>query len=56
MTTTPEPANARKPRPTRHRGPVMLRGGAPDPRRQGATTATRVLDRGGPIDGVQTDR
>ena len=55
MTTTPEPANARKPRPTRHRGPVMLRGGEPDPRLQGTTTDARLLDRRGPTDWVHTD-
>ncbi|MGR6967710.1 LOG family protein [Geodermatophilus sp. URMC 61] len=55
MTTTPEPANARKPRPTRHRGPVMLRGGEPDPRDQGTTTDQRLLDRRGPTDWVHTD-
>ena len=55
MTTTPEPANARKPRPTRHRGPVMLRGGEPDPRLQGTTTDSRLLDRRGPTDWVHTD-
>ena len=55
MTTTPEPANARKPRPTRHRGPIMLRGGEPDPRLQGTTTDARLLDRRGPTDWVHTD-
>ncbi|WNV76586.1 TIGR00730 family Rossman fold protein [Geodermatophilus sp. DSM 44513] len=55
MTTTPEPAGARKPRPTRHRGPVMLRGGEPDPRLQGTTTDARLLDRRGPTDWVHTD-
>ena len=56
MTTTPEPANARKPRPTRHRGPVMLRGGEPDPRtHDGTTTDQRLLDRRGPTDWVHTD-
>ena len=55
MTTTPEPANGRKPRPTRHRGPVMLRGGEPDPRLQGTTTDARLLDRRGPTDWVHTD-
>src|SRR3712207_8635963 len=55
MTTPPEPANARKPRPTRHRGPVMLRGGEPDPRLQGTTTDARLLDRRGPTDWVHTD-
>ncbi|MGK5110924.1 TIGR00730 family Rossman fold protein [Geodermatophilus sp. CPCC 205506] len=55
MTTTPEPATGRKPRPTRHRGPVMLRGGEPDPRTQGTTTDARLLDRRGPTDWVHTD-
>jgi uncharacterized protein (TIGR00730 family) len=55
MTTTPEPADARKPRPTRHRGPIMLRGGEPDPRLQGTTTDARLLDRRGPTDWVHTD-
>jgi uncharacterized protein (TIGR00730 family) len=55
MTTTPEPAGGRRPRPTRHRGPVMLRGGEPDPRTQGTTTDARLLDRRGPTDWVHTD-
>jgi uncharacterized protein (TIGR00730 family) len=55
VTTTPEPATGRKPRPTRHRGPVMLRGGEPDPRTQGTTTDARLLDRRGPTDWVHTD-
>ncbi|MFW3170891.1 TIGR00730 family Rossman fold protein [Geodermatophilus sp. CPCC 206100] len=55
MTTTPEPATGRKPRPTRHRGPIMLRGGEPDPRTQGTTTDARLLDRRGPTDWVHTD-
>ncbi|MDP9430727.1 MAG: TIGR00730 family Rossman fold protein [Actinomycetota bacterium] len=55
MTTTPEPANARNPRTTRHRGPVMLRGGEPDPRLQGTTTDARLLDRRGQTDWVHTD-
>ena len=55
MTTTPEPAGGRKPRPTRHRGPVMLRGGEPDSRTQGTTTDARLLDRRGPTDWVHTD-
>ncbi|RFU22976.1 LOG family protein [Geodermatophilus marinus] len=55
MTTTPGPADARKPRPTRHRGPVMLRGGEPDPRDAGTTTDQRLLDRRGPTDWVHTD-
>ncbi|MBB3083016.1 TIGR00730 family Rossman fold protein [Geodermatophilus sabuli] len=55
MTTTPQPADGRRPRPTRHRGPVMLRGGEPDPRTQGTTTDARLLDRRGPTDWVHTD-
>jgi uncharacterized protein (TIGR00730 family) len=55
MTTTPEPAGGRKPRPTRHRGPVMLRGGEPDSRTQGTTTDQRLLDRRGPTDWVHAD-
>ena len=55
MTTIPPPDGARKPRPTRHRGPVMLRGGEPDPRLQGTTTDARLLDRRGPTDWVHTD-
>jgi uncharacterized protein (TIGR00730 family) len=55
MTTTPEPAGGRKPRPTRHRGPVMLRGGEPDVRDEGTTTDQRLLDRRGPTDWVHTD-
>ena len=43
------------PRPTRHRGPVVLRGGEPDPRPQGTTTDQRLLDRRGPTDWVHTD-
>jgi hypothetical protein len=55
MTTTPEPAGGRNPRPTRHRGPVMLRGGEPDPKTMGTTTDQRLLDRRGPTDWVHTD-
>jgi uncharacterized protein (TIGR00730 family) len=55
MTTTPEPAGGRNPRPTRHRGPVMLRGGEPDPKTVGTTTDQRLLDRRGPTDWVHTD-
>jgi len=42
-------------RPTRHRGPIMLRGGEPDPRYAGTTTDQRLLDRRGPTDWVHTD-
>ena len=50
-----ENPDGRRPRPTRHRGPVMLRGGEPDPQIQGATTDARLLDRRGPTDWVHTD-
>ncbi len=53
--TTPPP-DGRRPRPTRHRGPVMLRGGEPDePGRPDTTTDQRLLDRRGPSDWVHTD-
>src|SRR5215208_6988293 len=55
MTTTPEPADGRRPRPTRHRGPVMLRGGEPDAKTIGTTTDQRLLDRRGQTDWVHTD-
>ncbi|MGR7025543.1 hypothetical protein [Geodermatophilus sp. URMC 62] len=55
MTTTPPPDGARKPRPTRHRGPVVLRGGEPDAQTVGTTTDQRLLDRRGPTDWVHTD-
>ncbi|MGY1737159.1 LOG family protein [Geodermatophilus sp. SYSU D00684] len=55
MTTVPPPDGARKPRPTRHRGPIMLRGGEPDPQTVGTTTDQRLLDRRGPTDWVHTD-
>ncbi|MGY1695110.1 MULTISPECIES: LOG family protein [unclassified Geodermatophilus] len=55
MTTTPPPDGARRPRPTRHRGPVLLRGGEPDPQTVGTTTDQRLLDRRGPTDWVHTD-
>lgn len=55
MTTPPPPADGRRPRPTRHRGPIMLRGGEPDPRTVGTTTDQRLLDRRGPTDWVHTD-
>jgi uncharacterized protein (TIGR00730 family) len=45
----------RRPRPTRHRGPIMLRGGEPDPLTRGTTTDQRLLDRRGPTDWVHTD-
>jgi uncharacterized protein (TIGR00730 family) len=52
---TTDPVNGRRPRPTRHRGPIMLRGGEPDPQNQGTTTDQRLLDRRGPTDWVHTD-
>jgi uncharacterized protein (TIGR00730 family) len=55
MTVTPPPENGRRARPTRHRGPILLRGGEPDPRLQGTTTDQRLLDRRGPTDWVHTD-
>jgi uncharacterized protein (TIGR00730 family) len=42
-------------RPTRHRGPIVLRGGEPDSATQGTTTDQRLLDRRGPTDWVHTD-
>jgi uncharacterized protein (TIGR00730 family) len=54
MTVTPPP-DGRRPRPTRHRGPIILRGGEPDPQIQGTTTDQRLLDRRGPTDWVHTD-
>jgi uncharacterized protein (TIGR00730 family) len=52
---TVEPPVERRARPTRHRGPIMLRGGEPDPQRQGTTTDQRLLDQRGPTDWVHTD-
>jgi uncharacterized protein (TIGR00730 family) len=52
---TMEPSAERRARPTRHRGPVMLRGGEPDPQVQGTTTDERLLDKRGPTDWVHTD-
>jgi hypothetical protein len=48
-------SDGRRPRPTRHRGPIMLRGGEPDPETQGTTTDQRLLDKRGPTDWVHTD-
>ena len=45
----------RRPRPTRHRGPVVLRGGEPSVTDQGSTTDQRLLDLRGPTDWVHTD-
>jgi uncharacterized protein (TIGR00730 family) len=42
-------------RPARHRGPITLRGGEPDPKRTGSTTDQRLLDRRGGSDFVHTD-
>jgi len=53
MTTPPPPD--RRPRPTRHRGPVVLRGGEPNAQPEGSTTDQRLLDRRGPSDWVHTD-
>jgi uncharacterized protein (TIGR00730 family) len=47
--------DGRRPRPTRHRGPVVLRGGEPDAQGEGSTTDQRLLDRRGPSDWVHTD-
>jgi uncharacterized protein (TIGR00730 family) len=52
---TTEQPDGRRPRPTRHRGPVVLRGGEPDAQGQGSTTDQRLLDRRGPSDWVHTD-
>ncbi|HEX2073784.1 MAG TPA: TIGR00730 family Rossman fold protein, partial [Geodermatophilus sp.] len=52
---TLEQPDGRRPRPTRHRGPVVLRGGEPDPQTMGTTTDQRLLDRRGPADWVHTD-
>jgi uncharacterized protein (TIGR00730 family) len=56
MTLPPNlPPPERRPRPTRHRGPVVLRGGEPDSQPEGSTTDQRLLDRRGPSDWVHTD-
>jgi uncharacterized protein (TIGR00730 family) len=52
---TIEQPDGRRPRPTRHRGPVVLRGGEPGPQTEGSTTDQRLLDRRGPSDWVHTD-
>jgi uncharacterized protein (TIGR00730 family) len=52
---TLEQSDGRSPRRTRHRGPIMLRGGEPDVQTQGTTTDARLLDRRGPTDWVHTD-
>jgi hypothetical protein len=51
----PDGSTDRRDRPTRHKGPVQLRGGEPDPRIQGSTTDQRLLDLRGPTDWVHTD-
>jgi uncharacterized protein (TIGR00730 family) len=45
----------RRRRPIRHRGPIMLRGGEPDPQLAGTTTDQRLLDRRNGSDWVHTD-
>jgi uncharacterized protein (TIGR00730 family) len=58
MTLDPSATGQRdggRPRPTRHRGPIMLRGGEPSPQTVGSTTDERLLDRRGPTDWVHTD-
>ncbi|TFV91608.1 TIGR00730 family Rossman fold protein [Blastococcus sp. CT_GayMR20] len=56
MTLPPNPPPPeRRPRPTRHRGPVVLRGGEPSEQTEGSTTDQRLLDRRGPSDWVHTD-
>ncbi len=60
MTVPPDPVPQDPPPDTargrvRHRGPVMLRGGEPDPKKIGTTTDQRLLDRRGPTDWVHTD-
>ncbi|MCZ2830389.1 TIGR00730 family Rossman fold protein [Modestobacter sp. VKM Ac-2986] len=49
-----QPEDARR-RPIRHRGPIALRGGEPDPGTVGTTTDQRLLDRRGSSDWVHTD-
>jgi uncharacterized protein (TIGR00730 family) len=53
MTTST--ADGHRPRPTRQKGPITLRGGEPDPANQGTTTDQRLLDRSGGADFVHTD-
>ena len=57
MTLPPSttPPEDRRPRPTRHRGPVVLRGGEPAGHAPGSTTDQRLLDKRGPTDWVHTD-
>ena len=49
-----QPEDARR-RPIRHRGPIALRGGEPDPSTAGTTTDQRLLDRRGDSGFVHTD-
>ena len=51
MTTPPSDGH----RPARHKGPIMLRRGEPDPENRGTTTDQRLLDRSGGADFVHTD-
>jgi predicted Rossmann-fold nucleotide-binding protein len=60
MTVPPSPPAPQGPAPdgrrrVRHKGPVMLRGGEPDPRTAGTTTDQRLLDRRGQTDWLHTD-
>jgi hypothetical protein len=50
-----ESDDGRRNRLARHRGPITLRGGEPDPQRAGTTTDQRLLDRRGGSDFVHTD-
>jgi uncharacterized protein (TIGR00730 family) len=52
--TTP-PSDGPRSRSTRHKGPVMLRRGEPDPKNQGTTTDQRLLDRRGGSDWLHND-
>ena len=52
--TTPPP-DGRRHRAPRHKGPVMLRAGEPDPRNQGTTTDQRLLDRRNGSEFLHTD-
>ncbi len=50
-----ETDDSRRRRPIRHRGPIMMRGGEPDPQLAGTTTDQRLLDRRNGSDWVHTD-
>ena len=52
---TDDQPDGHRTRRTRHKGPIMLRGGEPDARNRGTTTDQRLLDRRGPTDWVHTD-